>query len=90
MEVSLESFLGEDEAQFRVLPISDRDCTQAAQLPATYPKDPADRIIGATALAEGIALITADLAIGRSYNLVIRVPEIVIHAILALRPWAKA
>ena len=32
-------------------------------LPAVYPKDPADRIIGATALVEGLPLLTADRAI---------------------------
>jgi predicted nucleic acid-binding protein len=34
--------------------------------PAAYPKDPADRIIGATALVEGLSLLTADRAIRRS------------------------
>ena len=34
--------------------------------PANYPKDPADRIIGATAPVEGLSLITADRAIQRS------------------------
>lgn len=32
----------------------------AAQLPEPYPRDPADRLIGATALALGIPLVTAD------------------------------
>ncbi len=32
----------------------------AAQFPEVYPKDPADRIIGATALSEGLALVTRD------------------------------
>jgi hypothetical protein len=31
-----------------------------------YPKDPADRIIGATALVEGLFLLTADRGIRRS------------------------
>jgi PIN domain nuclease of toxin-antitoxin system len=35
-------------------------------LPASYPKDPADRIIGATALVEGLSLLTADREIRRS------------------------
>jgi PIN domain nuclease of toxin-antitoxin system len=34
--------------------------------PTTYPKDPADRIIAATALVEGFSLITADREIRRS------------------------
>lgn len=32
----------------------------AAQFPDEYSRDPADRLIGATALAEGIALVTND------------------------------
>jgi PIN domain nuclease of toxin-antitoxin system len=35
-------------------------------LPASYPEDPADRIIGATALVEGLPLLTADREIRRS------------------------
>jgi len=35
-------------------------------LPAGYPKDLADRIIGATALVEGIPLVAADDDIRRS------------------------
>ncbi len=35
-------------------------------LPTAFPKDRADRIIGATALVEGVSLITADRDIRRS------------------------
>ena len=66
LEISLESFLQEVELRFVVLPISGRACARAMALPATYPKDPADRIIGATALVEGLALLTADREIRRS------------------------
>jgi PIN domain nuclease of toxin-antitoxin system len=66
LDISLESFLREIEARFIVLPISGRACVRALGLPATYPKDPADRIIGATALVEGLALLTADRDIRRS------------------------
>jgi PIN domain nuclease of toxin-antitoxin system len=38
----------------------------AAQFPEDYPRDPADRLIGATARAEGIALITRDERIRQS------------------------
>jgi len=34
--------------------------------PAAYPNDPADRMIGATALAEALPLVTADRDIRRS------------------------
>ena len=66
LDISLESFLGEVEARFVVLPISGRACVRALGLPAGYPKDPADRIIAATALVEGLSLVTADREIRRS------------------------
>jgi len=64
--ISLESFLQEVESRFVVLPMSGRACARAVGLPATYPKDPADRIIAATALVEGLSLLTADHEIIRS------------------------
>jgi PIN domain nuclease of toxin-antitoxin system len=66
LDISLESFLQEVESRFIVLPISGRVCARAMALPATYPKDPADRIIGSTALVEGLTLLTADREIRRS------------------------
>ena len=66
LHASLEAFLSEVETRFSVLPINGRVCVRAVNLPAVYPKDPADRIIGATALVEGIPLVTADDAIRRS------------------------
>jgi PIN domain nuclease of toxin-antitoxin system len=66
LNISLESFLHEIENRFIVLPISGRACVRALELPAAYSKDPADRIIGATALVEGLSLITADREIRRS------------------------
>ena len=69
LDISLESFLQEVEARFVVLPIGGRACVLAIGLPAAYPKDPADRIIGATALVEGLSLLTADREIRRSKTL---------------------
>ena len=66
LEVSLESFLQEVETRFVVLPITGRACVRTLELPANYPKDPADRVIGATALVEGLVLLTADREIRRS------------------------
>lgn len=62
----LREFLESLEAGFNVLPISSGACAKLAELPAGYPRDPADRIIGGTALAEGLTLITADGNIIRS------------------------
>src|SRR5256884_2311953 len=60
LNASLEAFLAEIEARFIALPITGRICVSALALPAAYPRDPADRVIGATALVEGLPLITAD------------------------------
>ena len=66
LAISVESALAEIERRFVVLPISGRISLRALSLPAAYPKDPADRIIGATALVEGIPLVTADRKIRNS------------------------
>ncbi len=47
-------------------PITPEIAALAAQFPDDYPRDPADRIIGATARAEGITLVTRDEKIRRS------------------------
>ena len=41
-----------------VKPITPEIAALAAQFPDDYPRDPADRLIGATARAEGLALVT--------------------------------
>jgi PIN domain nuclease of toxin-antitoxin system len=66
LDISLESFLHEIESRFVVLPITARACARAMSLPPSYPNDPADRIIGATSLVEGLPLLTADREIRRS------------------------
>ena len=66
LTMSLESFLKDIEKRFVVLPISARACARTLTLPADYPKDPADRVIGATALVEGMGLVTADREIRRA------------------------
>ncbi len=49
-----------------ILPITPEIAVLAAQFPETYPSDPSDRLIGATARAEGITLVTRDERIRRS------------------------
>jgi PIN domain nuclease of toxin-antitoxin system len=63
---NLEAFLSEVERRFAILPITGRICVQAFEFPVNYPKDPADRVIGATAVIEGLKLVTADRAIRQS------------------------
>ena len=43
-----------------VKPITQEIAILATQFPESYSRDPADRLIGATARAEGLALITQD------------------------------
>lgn len=62
----LSTVLSEIEQRFIILPITAGVCVRAAELPSTYPADPADRVIAATALMEGVSLITADKEIRRS------------------------
>jgi len=42
------------------LPITPAIAALATQFPESYPRDPADRLIGATARAEGLPLVTRD------------------------------
>ena len=58
--MGLRSFLQSLETTFQVISIASRAGALIPEFPANYPKDPADRIIGATAFAEGLTLITSD------------------------------
>lgn len=57
---SVESFVREAVSRVMVRPMSPEIVSLAVRLPSSYPKDPADRIIAATAIAEGMQLVTAD------------------------------
>jgi PIN domain nuclease of toxin-antitoxin system len=64
--LSVGSFLSEVELRFVVLPMNGHICVRAFALPSTYPKDP-DRVIAATALVQGLLLVTA-IGYGRPRN----------------------
>ena len=49
-----------------VRPITAEIAALATQFPDDYPKDPVDRLIGATARSEGLALVTRDERIRNS------------------------
>ena len=66
LDISLESFLRAVETRFVVLPVTSAACLHAVGLPATFPRDPADRLIAGTAIAEGLPLLTADRVIRQS------------------------
>jgi PIN domain nuclease of toxin-antitoxin system len=57
---SVESFVRETAARVMVEPITPEIAAFAVQLPSSFPKDPADRLIAATAMVEGAPLVTAD------------------------------
>ena len=63
---SLESSIRLLTEDLTVLPITPEIALLAAQFPDEYPGDPADRLIGATARAEGLTLLTRDENIRRS------------------------
>ena len=66
LTVPFDIFLEEIESRFAVIPITARSAARTLALPASYPRDPADRLIAATALIHGLSLVTADRAIRRS------------------------
>ena len=57
---SVESFVRETASRVMVAPITPEIAAFAVQLPSSFPKDPADRLIAATAMVEGAPLVTAD------------------------------
>jgi PIN domain nuclease of toxin-antitoxin system len=61
-----EAFLEEISSRTAVFPITPRIAILANQLPASYPRSLNYRLIGATAIAEGIALVTKESTIRNS------------------------
>jgi PIN domain nuclease of toxin-antitoxin system len=62
----INRFIASIEARFHILAPDSRIAVAAAQLPVVFPSDPFDRIIAATAIVEGVPLITADRRIRKS------------------------
>jgi PIN domain nuclease of toxin-antitoxin system len=63
---SVESFVREAVARVILRPVTPEIAALAVGLPDKFPKDPADRLIAATAMAEAMALVTADMRIRRA------------------------
>lgn len=66
LNVSLEAFLSEVSSLCSPIRITPAIARLSVEFPASYPKDPMDRIIGATALDRGMPLVTKDIAIRKS------------------------
>jgi PIN domain nuclease of toxin-antitoxin system len=62
----IDSFVHEISAPVVVKPITAAIASTAVQFPEEYPKDPADRLIGATSRMEMLPLVTADEQLRRS------------------------
>jgi PIN domain nuclease of toxin-antitoxin system len=62
----LDTFIHSLQSRFTVYPLTPAIAVTAAQLPSTFPSDPFNRIIAATAIVERIPLLTADQSIRRS------------------------
>jgi PIN domain nuclease of toxin-antitoxin system len=60
---TIDAFVGKAVSSIAIRPITPQIAVLANQLPETYPNDPSDRLIGATAILEGISLITKDRTI---------------------------
>ncbi len=66
---SVESFVRELVSRVIVRPITPEIAALSVRLPDEFPKDPADCLIAATAMAEGMPLVTADGHIRRTKGL---------------------
>ena len=63
---SVESFVRETIARVVLRPETPEIAALAVRLPERFPRDPSDRLIAATAMIEGAALVTADTRIRQS------------------------
>lgn len=63
VNVPISSWLGGLATQLRTIPISPAIAHAAAALPSSFPGDPADRLIYATAVENDLPLISKDRAI---------------------------
>jgi PIN domain nuclease of toxin-antitoxin system len=63
LDIPIRSWLGDLSAQVRTLGITPGIAGTAAALPSSFPRDPTDRIIYATAIEHGVKLVTKDRAI---------------------------
>jgi PIN domain nuclease of toxin-antitoxin system len=60
VRTSVADFLASLERNFTILPITGSIAERATTFSTAYPRDPVDRVVGATALIHGTRLITKD------------------------------
>jgi PIN domain nuclease of toxin-antitoxin system len=64
LNIPVRSWLEELGRHLRTIGVTPAVADTAAALPASFPGDPADRLIYATAIEHGLKLVTKDQAIG--------------------------
>jgi PIN domain nuclease of toxin-antitoxin system len=65
LTVPVHTWLGRLSAQVRTVPITPATARAAVELPSSFPGDPADRLIYATAVEHGWRLVTKDRSLRR-------------------------
>ncbi|MFL5871944.1 MAG: type II toxin-antitoxin system VapC family toxin [Solirubrobacterales bacterium] len=65
INVPIRAWLEKLSAQLRTVGITPAIADSAAALPDSFPRDPTDRLIYATAIEQGVKLVTKDEAITR-------------------------
>jgi len=65
IDIPIRSWLEGLGAQVRTVGITPAIAANAAALPSSFPRDPTDRLIYATAIEHGVKLITKDQAIAK-------------------------
>jgi PIN domain nuclease of toxin-antitoxin system len=63
IDVPIRTWLEELAAQLRTVGITPAIADRAVALPASFPRDPTDRLIYATTIEQGVKLVTKDQAI---------------------------
>ena len=66
LQTPLASFLRSVESAYQVLRVTGEIATRGVGFADSYPRDPADRLIGATAVVHGLRLVTKDEPIRKS------------------------
>ncbi len=68
LKTTLDAWLAiaADPFSVRVVPITPHIAAEVARLPATFQRDPADRLIVATSRVHGLPILTRDAAIAKS------------------------
>lgn len=63
LDIPIRAWLGDLSGQVRTVGLSPGIADSAAGLPSSFPRDPMDRLIYATAIEHGVKLVTKDRAI---------------------------